>query len=170
MIGYARSDGNVWCNECGSSDMLDDNTESGYVTPIFAGQEVDAYDTCYSCGTELEDESLTSEGVERLHEYGRKLWYETYSDIFPDDFKQFFDAYFNGKNWYCLDCFCSEVLQGDSKLIKQFREKPEDSPYLVDCISETSKQFDQFPLESFPNGVFCHGCGSTLYEPFENEE
>src|SRR5689334_17775785 len=132
VVGYVL-DSETYHAEC--ITLTDEEEQEA--SAIFASSEYDYYPTCNECGLEIDDITLTSDGVKWLNDTGRKADWQSWSDIFPDDFKQFFDAYYGtDSNWHCLDCFCEHVLGGEARLIKQFREAPDQCSYLVDCISD----------------------------------
>lgn len=62
VVGYAYN-GDIYCPDCGSEFSEEEKT------PIFADTEFDFIPVCAECGTELEDYSLTREGL--LSEFNR---------------------------------------------------------------------------------------------------
>lgn len=170
VLGYAL-DGYVVCSDC-STEEDDKNGDA-----IFADSEWDSYPTCDRCLQEIEDIQLTTDGIEWLHGTGRKADWESFSDIFPEQARTFYYAYLATDNkWYCLDYFCSEVLEGKQELVQQFREQMindhiTDNEYLLDIISENTGQYEQWLGQSIPlEGIYCHSCGSELYAPYEVEQ
>src|SRR6266487_7175824 len=112
LIGYVSEDGKAFHASC--------NCDRDIREPILNNQgEWDSYLTCEECKQEIDDVQLSPEGFKWLHATGRKKLFETWADAFQEVDAGFYIALGNNGNWYCYDCFVSDVLHEDQSRIAQ---------------------------------------------------
>jgi hypothetical protein len=176
VVGYTHSDGYMLCvdhardNRTKTGLKKDTGNETGYVYPIFASSEWDYYPSCDICHDKIEDVQLTTDGIEYENSHGVKLDWQTWSDVIGSQASEFFLAFANGKNWYCLDCFIEYVLQDKPELIKQFlqdikNDKIIENEYVYDVFTSIEIQYTSFPQDFMVDGLYCCKCKEELYPP-----
>jgi len=76
---------------------------------------------------------------------------------------------------YCPDCAVKTLFGGDQEKYDAV-DRGDDVSFLdVDdvaytVIHEGTIEFEQFPLEFYPNGLFCFICGGEIYPANEDRE